>query len=192
MSELPVLGAAWAQSLNAVIGRDGGMPWYAPEDLAHFKEITVKCPVIMGRKTWESFPEKYRPLPDRENIIVSSRVQHPTPGSGALWVPSFDQALEIAATSAKRIWLIGGAALFDDVLNREKIAGVAGNALTLVERTVFDAVIEGDTVAPDLRPNWHLESASDYRQSQRGWIQPHPGGEKKEFSFRFETWRLER
>ena len=57
------LGAIWTQTDTGIIGRDGDMPWYAPEDLAHFKKVTLGAPVIMGRRTWESLPPRFRPLP---------------------------------------------------------------------------------------------------------------------------------
>lgn len=188
MSDLPVLGAVWAQSLNAVIGRDGGMPWYAPEDLAHFKEVTLGSPVIMGRKTWESFPEQYRPLPDRENFVVTSRVDRPVAADGALWVPSFDVALRLACEGAEKVWLIGGSSLFSAVIDRHDLDGVQGSAITVVERTVFEGVVEGDSNAPDLDVQWLLGSATAYKTSDRGWILPHSDGEKKPLSFRFERW----
>ena len=63
------LGMIWAEAHDAegrgVIGRDGDMPWHLPEDLAHFKAMTSGAPVIMGRCTWESLPERFRPLPGR-------------------------------------------------------------------------------------------------------------------------------
>ncbi|WP_425280681.1 dihydrofolate reductase [Leucobacter insecticola] len=65
------LGMIWAQSRNGAIGRDGDMSWHLPEDLAHFKRVTLGAPVIMGRRTWESLPERFRPLPGRANIVVS-------------------------------------------------------------------------------------------------------------------------
>lgn len=188
MSDLPVLGAVWAQSLNAVIGRDGGMPWYAPEDLAHFKEVTLGSPVIMGRKTWESFPEQYRPLPDRENFVVTSRVDRPVAADGALWVPSFDVALRLACEDAEKVWLIGGSSLFSAVIDRHDLDGVQDSTITVVERTVFEGVVEGDSNAPDLDAQWLLGSATDYTTSDRGWILPHSDGEKKPLSFRFERW----
>lgn len=72
--ETPRLGAIWAQTIDGVIGRDGVMPWHVPEDLAHFKEATAGKPVIMGRRTWESLPDTYKPLPGRTNIVVSRSV----------------------------------------------------------------------------------------------------------------------
>ena len=61
----------FARAANGVIGHNNAMPWHLPEDLAHFKKLTLGCPVIMGRKTWDSIPLKFRPLPGRTNIIVT-------------------------------------------------------------------------------------------------------------------------
>ena len=60
-----------AHSANRVIGRDGDLPWHLPSDLRHFKELTTGGTVVMGRKTWESIPDRFRPLPGRRNIVVS-------------------------------------------------------------------------------------------------------------------------
>ena len=65
------LNLIFARATNGVIGKDGSMPWHLPEDLAHFKRTTLGCPVIMGRKTWDSLPPKFRPLPGRLNIVVT-------------------------------------------------------------------------------------------------------------------------
>ena len=64
------VGLIWAQSTSGVIGRGGGIPWQLPEDLAHFKELTMGHTVVMGRRTWESLPAKFRPLPGRRNVVV--------------------------------------------------------------------------------------------------------------------------
>ena len=61
----------YAQAANAVIGKDGTMPWHLPEDLAHFRQRTQGCAVVMGRTTWDSLPERFRPLPGRTNIVVT-------------------------------------------------------------------------------------------------------------------------
>ena len=60
-----------AVARGGVIGRDGGLPWRLPEDLAHFREVTMGHPVVMGRRTWESLPERFRPLPGRRNVVVT-------------------------------------------------------------------------------------------------------------------------
>ena len=90
------LGAIWAQTDAGIIGRDGDMPWRAPEDLVHFKKVTLGAPVIMGRRTWESFPPRFRPLPGRTNIVISRSVAEAQERDGALWVPSLDAALYAA------------------------------------------------------------------------------------------------
>jgi dihydrofolate reductase len=61
----------YARSRNNVIGKNGDLPWHLPEDLAHFKRTTLGQAVVMGRVTWESIPEKFRPLPGRRNVVVS-------------------------------------------------------------------------------------------------------------------------
>ena len=65
------LAAMVAMDEASVIGNRGALPWHLPEDMAHFRTLTVGSPVIMGRKTWDSLPEKFRPLPGRKNIVVS-------------------------------------------------------------------------------------------------------------------------
>ncbi len=64
------LNLIFARARNGVIGKDNTLPWHLPEDLAHFKHTTLGQPVVMGRKTWESLPPKFRPLPGRTNIVV--------------------------------------------------------------------------------------------------------------------------
>ena len=76
----------WAQACDkeghdGAIGFEGGMPWHLPEDMRRFKELTVSHPVIMGRKTWESLSPKYRPLPNRDNIVVSRDPAYTAPGA---------------------------------------------------------------------------------------------------------------
>lgn len=92
----PQLGAIWAQTVDGIIGRNGTMPWHVPEDLNHFKEITAGKPVIMGRRTWESLPDAYKPLPGRVNIVITRSVNAPVERDGAIWAPSLDTALEEA------------------------------------------------------------------------------------------------
>lgn len=92
----PLLGAIWAQTDKGVIGRNGTMPWHVPEDLKHFQRTTAGKPVIMGRRTWESLPKAYKPLPGRVNIIVTrsaNGIEHRNEG---IWVPNLDTALEEA------------------------------------------------------------------------------------------------
>ena len=106
------IGLVWAQAEGAVIGRDGGMPWHVPEDLAHFKAVTSGSPVVMGRGTWDSLDPRWRPLPGRRNIVLTRQ-----PGwtaDGAERAGTLPEALERAeAGSPEWIWVIGGGAVFD-------------------------------------------------------------------------------
>lgn len=165
------LGAIWTQTDTGIIGRDGDMPWYAPEDLAHFKKVTLGAPVIMGRRTWESLPPRFRPLPGRTNIVISRSVAEAQERDGALWVPSLDAALyaardavgapvedtpadaDTADTAAVDAWIIGGGSVYAEALSRTDLPAF-GRAET-VERTLFYCQegneITGDTRAPELQ-----------------------------------------
>ena len=164
------LGAIWAQTDAGVIGRAGDMPWRAPEDLAHFKAVTLGAPVIMGRRTWESFPPRFRPLPGRTNIVISRSVSEAEERDGALWVPSLDAALYAARdavgapveatpadtatdTPAVDAWIIGGGSVYAEALSRNDLP--AFGRVEVVERTFFYCQegneITGDTRAPELQ-----------------------------------------
>ena len=91
-----ILGAIWAQTCDGIIGRNGTMPWHVPEDLKHFQQTTAGKPVIMGRRTWESLPDTYKPLPGRVNIIVSRSVNGIEYRNGCTWVSTLDAALKEA------------------------------------------------------------------------------------------------
>lgn len=90
------LGAIWAQTDKGIIGRNGTMPWNVPEDLKHFQRTTAGKPVIMGRRTWDSLPDAYKPLPGRANIIVSRSVNGIEYRNGCTWVSTLDAALKEA------------------------------------------------------------------------------------------------
>ena len=104
------------------IGKDGGLPWRLSEDLKHFKKITtqVQTPgkqnfVLMGRKTWDSLPEKLRPLPGRLNVVLSRRKNLPLP-NGVRHIKAFDDIFSLVQTDlrmkAEKIFIIGGAEIF--------------------------------------------------------------------------------
>jgi len=141
------IGLVWAEAHGGVIGADGGMPWHVPEDLAHFKAVTAGAPVIMGRRTWESFPPRFRPLPGRRNIVVTRDAEWAA--DGAERAGSLDAALRLADTDAPdRVWVIGGAGLFREAIDRAD----------LLEVTELDLEVDGDTFAPD-RTSWRTVSA---------------------------------
>ncbi|MDZ7791767.1 MAG: type 3 dihydrofolate reductase [Xanthomonadales bacterium] len=125
-----VLVAAMAR--NRVIGDAGGMPWHLPADLKHFKAVTMGCPVIMGRRTFESIG---RPLPGRTNIVISrSRPELP---DGVVLAGSLDEAIE--CEPGERLMVIGGGQVYREVLARAD----------RMELTLIDAVVTGDTVFPE-------------------------------------------
>lgn len=152
------LGLIWAEARGGVIGKDGGMPWHVPEDLAHFRATTTGAPVVMGRRTWESFPERFRPLPGRRNIVVTR--DEAWTAEGAERASSLDDALALAG-AVTEIWVIGGAALFAEAIDRADV----------LEVTELDLPVEdGDTFAPP-RPGWavaRIEPADGWSVSRTG------------------------
>jgi len=127
-----VIGLVWAQSANGVIGRDGTMPWHLPEDLKHFRTLTAGATVLMGRRTWESLPPRFRPLPGRRNLVLSR-----TPQAGAETFADLEQALDAASGD---VWVMGGAAVYRAALP------IADRIVVTEIREHFD----GDTTAPDV------------------------------------------
>jgi dihydrofolate reductase len=134
------LGLIWAQSTSGVIGRGGGIPWQLPEDLAHFKELTMGHTVVMGRRTWESLPAKVRPLPGRRNVVLTHQTDFTA--DGATVVGELDDALTDPDT-----WVVGG----------EQIYTLAMPRADLCEVTEIDIDLprdDGDAVAPVLDEMW--------------------------------------
>ena len=150
LATLTGLGVVWAQTSTGVIGRDGGMPWRLPEDMRHFTRLTTGHPVIMGRKTWESFPDQYRPLPGRTNIVITRQEEWGgTPAAeGAIAVKSLDDALLESqfAPGNEMVWIIGGGNIYSQSMDLANIAVI----------TTIDATTEGDTFAPDLGYDWTM------------------------------------
>ena len=150
------IGLIWAQSRNGVIGFDGRLPWHLPEDLAHFRAITGGGVVIMGRLTWDSIPERFRPLPGRHNVVITRQRDWAAPGASV--VHSFDDAIVIAAGP---VWVIGGAEIF-------RLALPHADTLELTE---IDERFAGDTLAPSITAAWNLvdtDPSSGWRRSSGG------------------------
>lgn len=157
----PPVGLVWAEAEGGVIGAAGGMPWHVPEDLAHFKAVTMGAPVVMGRKTWDSLPERFRPLPGRANVVVTR--QAGWAADGAVRAGSLDEALLLAGEQAgvERIWVIGGGELFR----------LALPLADRIELTRLDTAVDGDAFAPALDDTWHLtaaDPAGDWHTSRGG------------------------
>lgn len=103
---------------NNCIGKDGALPWHIPEDLAHFKKLTEGKTILMGRKTWESLPEKYRPLPNRTNIVITRQNSYALP-AGVLCYDSVDVAL--AAHKNEDSMVIGGGEIFTQTIKKADV-----------------------------------------------------------------------
>lgn len=134
------VGLIWAQSSSGVIGRDGGIPWQVPEDLARFKELTLGATVVMGRRTWDSLPAGVRPLPGRRNVVISRNPHLDVPGADV--VGSLSEALDGAVT-----WVIGGAEIYH----------LAMPSATRCEVTEVDLDLQlrdEDVLAPMLDESW--------------------------------------
>jgi len=156
------LNLIYARAANGVIGKDNAMPWHLPQDLAHFKRQTLGCPVIMGRRTWDSLPPKFRPLPGRPNLVLTrdpnTAAQLQTAGAQAL--PSLDAALAHCALlpdAPAEVWVMGGAQIY-------------AQALPLAQRVVvteIDQNFDGDAYAPELGPQWQ-ETAREAHVADNG------------------------
>jgi dihydrofolate reductase len=162
------IGLVYARAANGVIGKAGVLPWHLPEDLAHFRQVTMGAPVVMGRKTWESLPPRFRPLPGRRNIVVTRR--HGWQAPGAELVHSLPEALALCA-SEPQVWVIGGAEIFAQAMPLAHV----------LEVTEIDRDFEGDVTMPEPGAQWveagrerHRAAAGfdysfvTYTQSERG------------------------
>lgn len=176
LPELPhnAIGMIWAQTRDGVIGRGGDMPWSAPEDMAQFKAITMGHPVVMGRRTWESIPERFRPFSGRTNLVLTSDPATVTEveSAGGQAFENLDAALAAAADApgGELIWVVGGGSVYAAAADRADVAVI----------TVLDLEIaDGDTFAPALPPGFSQVSstpAEAFTTSERG-----P-------DYRFEVW----
>ncbi len=131
----------WAQARNGVIGKDNAIPWRLAQDLARLKALTLGHPVIMGRKTWDSLPPKFRPLPGRRNIVLTRALDWNEPGAEP--AHNLNEALQKCEQVAQ-VWILGGADIY-------------AQALPLAQRaeiTEIDADFEGDAFAPPLGALW--------------------------------------
>jgi dihydrofolate reductase len=151
-----VIGLIWAQARGGVIGQDGAIPWRLPEDQAHFRACTLGATVVMGRRTWESLPERFRPLPGRRNVVLTRR-----PGWSA---PGAEVAAELAdalTAAPGDVWVVGGAEVYAAALP----------LADRVERTEVDLEVDGDTLAPRLDAGWRLLRCDP----EQGWATSRTG-----------------
>ncbi|WP_298833143.1 dihydrofolate reductase [uncultured Piscinibacter sp.] len=132
----PTLALIAAVARNRAIGHGGELLWHESEDQKHFRRVTMGCPVIMGRKTWDSLPPRFRPLPGRRNIVLTH--QPHWQAEGAERAGSLGEALSLVSDAAK-VFVIGGAELYTLALPH-------ADELALTE---IDAEFQADTFFPD-------------------------------------------
>ena len=145
----------WAQARDRVIGADGTLPWRLPEDMALFRELTTGGTVVMGRRTWESLPERFRPLPGRTNVVLTSDPEWSA--DGASRAGSVAEVLD----AHDSLWVIGGGAVYTAFLPH-------ADRLVVTE---VDLRVDGDTWAPDLGPEWQRTD----RRPDEGWAESATG-----------------
>lgn len=186
---IPRIGLIWAQARGGVIGAGGTMPWHLPEDMKHFSRTTKGSPVVMGRRTWQSFPPKFRPLPGRTNIVITRDDEFADADAGAVRARSLPDALRIArevlAAEAgtprtpegvdPTIWVIGGGAVY-----REAIADA-----DLLVVTEIDLEVDGDTTAPAIPSAFQLAATDPAATDPAdGWHEAASGTRYRILSYR--------
>ena len=152
---MPIISLVVAVAQNRAIGKDNHLLCHLPEDMRHFREVTLGKPVIMGRKTWESLPEAFRPLPGRHNIVVSRNAAYQA--EGATVASSLEEAIAQAG-NVEQINIIGGADIF-------RLALPMADVLDMTE---IDASFDADTFFPEFLPEDWQETSRKTQQSESG------------------------
>ncbi|MFK7788226.1 MAG: dihydrofolate reductase [Phycisphaeraceae bacterium] len=158
------LAQIYARSENRVIGADGRIPWRLPDDFKHFKQTTMGCPIIMGRKTYEDHASA---LPGRLNLVITRNADYQA-AEGIEVVGSLDAAVNRAHVENDRAFIIGGVRLFEQTFDR----------VQTVFETVVHAEVEGDAVLP----------AFDFTGWKRDVMQEHPADDRHKFAFTVQRW----
>ncbi|TQE43316.1 dihydrofolate reductase [Corynebacterium phoceense] len=151
-------GAIWAQSLDGCIGNGVTMPWHVPEDLAHFKEVTLGAPVVMGRKTWQSLNPTFRPLPGRDNYILSRQA----PGQWSAGA----EVLRDLQKAPHEAWIIGGGQVYAATLGQ-----VERVEITLMDANVAEAYGKDAVFAPDIPEHFSLTAETGWLTSEKGHLE---------------------
>ncbi|MBF6248249.1 dihydrofolate reductase [Nocardia elegans] len=148
------IGLIWAQTTDGVIGFENTIPWRVPEDMANFRTVTWGHPVIMGRRTWDSLPPKFRPLAGRRNIVVTRQADWAVPGAER--AGSLTEAL--ALTEPESVWIAGGAQIYETAMD----------FATELLVTEVQVSVQGDAHAPVIGAQWRLAEAGPERTSTTG------------------------
>jgi dihydrofolate reductase len=150
----PSLELIAAVAANGVIGKGGQLAWHLPDDLRHFKQLTMGHPILMGRRTYESIG---RPLPGRRSIVISTTMKEP-PHPEVGIAPSLDDALQLIETDPGPTFVIGGAVLYAAALPRADV----------LHLTELDDAVEGDVLFPPFdRDQWRLSSGVRHETDER-------------------------
>ncbi|MFG5775534.1 dihydrofolate reductase [Comamonas sp. J-3] len=153
----PLIQLIYARAANGVIGNNNQLPWHLPEDMAFFKQKTAGSTVVMGRKTWDSLPARFRPLPGRHNVVVTRQAGwQPEPASAQVSVAStIEGALDTARALGKPVWVMGGAQIY-------------AQSLPLADEVWVTEIAQdfaGDAYAPSLGPEWQEASRQAHTSS---------------------------
>jgi dihydrofolate reductase len=143
VSEIVIIAAV---ARNRVIGKDNKLLWNIPEDMAHFKALTSGHTVVMGRKTWESLPPRFRPLPGRRNIVISRQPDYAAPGAEV--ADSLENALKLASTIGPAADSLVAATVF--IIGGEQIYRQAMAVADRLEITEVDLEPDGDAWFPEI------------------------------------------
>ncbi|GAA4392423.1 dihydrofolate reductase [Tsukamurella soli] len=157
-----MIGLVWAQAENGVIGAGGAIPWRIPEDAKHFRGVTVGHPVVMGRRTWDSLPDRFRPLPGRTNIVVTR--DRSWAADGAVPAASVDAAVREGVPAGGDLWVIGGGEIYRaalplaDVLEVTEVAGeYDGDAYApAIDPAVFTVAARTEWLASSAGPRYRF------------------------------------
>lgn len=165
MSGAHNVGLIWAQSTSGVIGRDGGIPWHLPEDLARFKDVTMGHTVVMGRRTWESLPARVRPLPGRRNVVLTRQADYMA--DGATVVGDLEAALGGDGGQERSdpgmdpdTWVIGGSEIYH-------LALPVATRCEVTEVEIDLRLEDDDALAPMLDESW-IGTAGHWQDSSSG------------------------
>ena len=141
-----------AVSENGVIGKDNDLVWHLPKDMKFFKDTTLGHHVIMGRKNFESIPHKFRPLPNRTNIVITRQSDYKAEDS--IVVNSVEEALKVAKSNGENeAFIIGGGQIY-------KLA-LEANLIDRIYLTRFHHSFDGDTFLPELSSDWEEVNRED-------------------------------
>ncbi|MFT4127475.1 MAG: dihydrofolate reductase [Gordonia sp. (in: high G+C Gram-positive bacteria)] len=149
----------WAQDRVGAIGRGNAIPWRIPEDMARFREITGNNAVVMGRKTWESLPERFRPLPGRHNIVVTRAADYRAAGADVVHSVA-DAFTRAGAQAGAEVLVIGGGEIYSATIEQA----------TRLRVTEIDVLVDGaDAFAPVVdETRWDVGQMGEWQRSATG------------------------